>query len=148
MNLLLLRDRDSSLSQHILQTVNPLSLQTGAVLLPAVAHTDLAAESVPSMSGVLRLAQEKARQQRAEKRAAKKEEKRLMAEQLKAEVCMLLVLPPFHTHTLYVQIKGNELFKQQRYEEAVTAFENACETAGQHPVYLSNAAAAYLKLDE
>lgn len=113
-----------------------------------MAHTDLAAESVPSMSGVLRLAQEKARQQRAEKRAAKKEEKRLMAEQLKAEVCMLLVLPPFHTHTLYVQIKGNELFKQQRYEEAVTAFENACETAGQHPVYLSNAAAAYLKLDE
>jgi cytochrome c-type biogenesis protein CcmH/NrfG len=45
-------------------------------------------------------------------------------------------------------MKGNEFFKQKKYEDAAAAFERACEIAGPHPVYLSNAAAAYLKLDQ
>jgi cytochrome c-type biogenesis protein CcmH/NrfG len=45
-------------------------------------------------------------------------------------------------------MQGNELFRQNKYEDAAVAFERACEIAGPHPVYLSNAAAAYLKLDE
>ena len=41
---------------------------------------------VNAMPRILRLTQERARDQRAEKRAAKKEEKRLVAEELKAKV--------------------------------------------------------------
>lgn len=48
-----------------------------------------ASSSTKDTTRVLRLAQERARDQRAEKRAAKKEEKRLAAEKLKTEV-------PFH----------------------------------------------------
>ena len=45
-----------------------------------------------SISKTLSLAQERARDQRADKRAAKKEEKRLIAEELKAEVSIVFIL--------------------------------------------------------
>jgi hypothetical protein len=49
-----------------------------------------------SISKTLSSAQERARDQRAEKRAAKKEEKRLTAEELKAEVSIVFILRQIH----------------------------------------------------
>jgi tetratricopeptide (TPR) repeat protein len=45
-------------------------------------------------------------------------------------------------------MQGNVHFREGRYEDAVTCYERAIMTYGPRVVYMSNLAAAYLKLEE
>ncbi|KAI0311175.1 hypothetical protein OF83DRAFT_1177837 [Amylostereum chailletii] len=72
-------------------------------------------------------AQQDALRDRALKRAAKREEKRLKAEDLKE--------------------KGNVAFKHKDYRLAIDLYEGAIRAYEPTPIYLSNIAAAYLKLE-
>jgi Flp pilus assembly protein TadD len=48
----------------------------------------------------------------------------------------------------YELAQGNILFKQEKYEEAVELYNKAVSVNGTQPVYMSNLAATYLKLEE
>ncbi|KAL0961185.1 hypothetical protein HGRIS_006156 [Hohenbuehelia grisea] len=66
--------------------------------------------------------------ERARKRAVKAAEKKVVADKLKDE--------------------GNVHFRNGRYEKSIECYRAAANAYGKHPVYMSNIAAAFLKLEE
>jgi hypothetical protein len=44
--------------------------------------------------------------------------------------------------------QGNDLFRQGKYKEAAEMYNSAVDVDGTQPVYMSNLAATYLKLEE
>lgn len=83
---------------------------------------------------------------RALKRAEAKTEKIRKAEMHKEEVSSNLGLSCISGDNVSI-LKGNIHFKNGRYEEAVESYKTALDIHGAKVVYMSNLAAAYLKLE-